>query len=150
MKWYHADAFKIKKFSPEQFPNITLFDGQAFFGRLLCFSHGQVVPVHRHEHRDECFDVVEGKVTLLVDGPATYDAMLKAQGGRCALFEVCGHEEPGGRGTWHVDHDHKTGRARGLLCHECNTSRVGINTPESARAVAIYLERASESALKVA
>lgn len=68
MKWYHAQAGKIKKFSPEQFPNVTLFDGHAFFGRLLCFSRGQVVPVHRHEHQDECFDVVEGKGTLLVDG----------------------------------------------------------------------------------
>ncbi len=68
MKWYHADAAKIKKFSSEQFPNIALFDGQAFFGRLLCFTRGQVVPVHRHEHKDECFDVLEGKGTLLVDG----------------------------------------------------------------------------------
>ena len=68
MKWYHADVAEIKKFSPEQFPNIALFDGQAFFGRLLCFTRGQVVPVHRHEHKDECFDVLEGKGTLLVDG----------------------------------------------------------------------------------
>ncbi len=68
MKWYHANIAKIKIFAPERFPNITLFDDQAFHGRLLCFSRGQVVPVHRHDHQDECFDVVEGKGTLLVDG----------------------------------------------------------------------------------
>jgi quercetin dioxygenase-like cupin family protein len=68
MKWYHATAQKIKTFSPDQLPNVNLFDGQAFFGRLLCFSRGQVVPVHRHEHKDECFDVIEGSGTMLVDG----------------------------------------------------------------------------------
>lgn len=68
MKWYYANAGKVKQFSPDQLPNVNLFDGQAFFGRLLCFSRGQVVPVHRHDHKDECFDVVEGHGTLLVDG----------------------------------------------------------------------------------
>ncbi len=67
-KWYHTNASKIKQFSKDQFPNLTLFDGEAFFGRLLCLSRGQVVPVHRHEHTDECFDVVDGSGTLLVDG----------------------------------------------------------------------------------
>ncbi len=67
-KWLHARTSQIKQFSAEQFPNVKLFDGEAFFGRLLCFSRGQVVPVHRHEHQDECFDVVDGCGTLLVDG----------------------------------------------------------------------------------
>lgn len=68
MRWFHANAKEIKKFSNEQFPNLNLFDGEAFFGRLLCFSRGQVVPYHRHAHQDECFDVVEGEGTFLIDG----------------------------------------------------------------------------------
>ncbi len=68
MKWYHANTHDIKQFSKDQLPNVNLFDGQAFFGRLICFSRGQVVPVHRHDHKDECFDVVEGQGTMLVDG----------------------------------------------------------------------------------
>ncbi len=68
MKWYYANAGEIKKFSVEQFPNLILFDGEAFYGRLLCFTRGQVVPYHRHEHTDECFDVVEGEGTFLIDG----------------------------------------------------------------------------------
>jgi hypothetical protein len=48
-----------------------------------------------------------------------YDSMLSAQGGCCAL---CGTQEPGGRSDkhFHIDHDHQTGRIRGLLCHACN------------------------------
>ncbi len=68
MKWFHGNASKIGTFSPQQLQNINLFDGETFFGRLVCFSRGQVVPVHKHEHRDECFDVVDGEGTLLIDG----------------------------------------------------------------------------------
>jgi hypothetical protein len=46
-----------------------------------------------------------------------YHGMLADQGGRCA---ICGGSEPGGRGSFHVDHDHATGAIRGLLCLRCN------------------------------
>lgn len=46
---------------------------------------------------------------------AQYDQMLEAQGGVCA---VCG--KPPGKTRLNVDHDHKTGLVRGLLCWTCN------------------------------
>lgn len=49
---------------------------------------------------------------------AQYDEMLASQDGRCA---ICGTDKPGGKGAFHVDHDHKTGQVRGLLCSPCNT-----------------------------
>ena len=49
-----------------------------------------------------------------------YEAMLVSQGGGCA---ICGDKNPGHRGVFDVDHDHKTGKVRGLLCHGCH---VGI------------------------
>ena len=45
-------------------------------------------------------------------GQAEVDAMLAAQGGLCAACKI---DEP-----QHVDHDHKTGRVRGMLCYLCN------------------------------
>lgn len=46
-----------------------------------------------------------------------YDALLSAQGGRCAMCK----RPHRGRGRLAVDHDHATGRVRGLLCFHCNT-----------------------------
>lgn len=47
-----------------------------------------------------------------------FDDLLKLQGGVCG---VCSGPSMG-RGTYHVDHDHKTGKVRGLLCHKCNVA----------------------------
>jgi hypothetical protein len=46
-----------------------------------------------------------------------YDAMLEEQGHRCA---ICLTGTPGGRGSWHIDHQHGTTNVRGLLCNRCN------------------------------
>ena len=44
-----------------------------------------------------------------------YEALLAAQGGGCAL---CGN--PPKTRRLDVDHDHRTGQIRGLLCSRCN------------------------------
>ena len=46
-----------------------------------------------------------------------FDAMLESQNGCCA---IC-HSDSPGKTTWYVDHDHITGRLRGLLCNLCNS-----------------------------
>lgn len=49
-----------------------------------------------------------------------YQEVFARQGGRCA---ICGATAPGGPKTHdrlYADHDHTTGRSRGLLCHNCN------------------------------
>jgi hypothetical protein len=44
-----------------------------------------------------------------------YERLLAAQGGHCAL---CPNTPKTRRLA--VDHEHRTGRVRGLLCHRCN------------------------------
>lgn len=48
---------------------------------------------------------------------AAYEKLRALQANGCA---ICPVTKPGGRGTWHVDHDHSTGKVRGLLCQNCN------------------------------
>lgn len=64
-----------------------------------------------------------------------YKRLLKAQKGVCA---VC--QRPPKTRKLAVDHDHKTKKVRGLLCHICNRFRVGMNTLETALAVVAYLK----------
>jgi hypothetical protein len=65
---------------------------------------------------------------------AEYDRLLAAQGGGCA---ICGN--PPKTRRLHVDHDHKTGRVRGLLCHRCNRALPNWVTPGWLSTAAIYL-----------
>ncbi len=54
-----------------------------------------------------------------------YNKILKEQGGVC---KICQTDDPKGRKTgrggsidvFYVDHNHKTGKVRGLLCNTCN------------------------------
>jgi len=46
-----------------------------------------------------------------------YDAMVEAQHGECA---IC-HKSLGQKNLF-IDHNHETGRIRGLLCRKCNTA----------------------------
>lgn len=48
-----------------------------------------------------------------------FDEMVRIQDGKCA---ICFVGTPGGRGTWSVDHNHKTGLVRALLCFNCNVT----------------------------
>ncbi len=68
-----------------------------------------------------------------------YEKLLKQQNGKCP---ICSTTKPGDKTKIHfcVDHDHKTGKVRGLLCHSCNTGlgRFKDNT-ESLIAAAVYI-----------
>ena len=48
------------------------------------------------------------------------DQMLIDQGGVCAVCHRAARMDA--KKPWHVDHDHKTGKTRGILCHHCNTA----------------------------
>lgn len=82
--------------------------------------------------------------------PDQFDRLLAAQSGKCAL---CGAAEHGRRpkdvpqdgsrkwllDSWPVDHCHKDGRVRGLLCHPCNAQLGGYEA---------LLDRVGEDAVR--
>lgn len=66
-----------------------------------------------------------------------YEGMLLEQGGGCA---ICGL--PPGTRALHVDHDHRTGEVRGLLCNNCNQGLGRFrDEPDALVAAAMYLIR---------
>lgn len=77
--------------------------------------------------------------------------MLASQGGGCA---ICHRTNPGGRGYWHVDHDHEIGQGavRGILCNNCNTTlgKIGdrlVTVREWAASAVRYMERAASRSI---
>ena len=72
--------------------------------------------------------------------PEQYDAMFDALGGACAICERVVAGKPPSRERLHVDHDHETGKIRGLLCGACNVSLGGFrDDPELLAAAIRYL-----------
>jgi hypothetical protein len=47
-----------------------------------------------------------------------YDKLLEEQGRRCA---ICNIHQSEIKTTFHVDHDHSTGKRRKILCNTCNS-----------------------------
>jgi Recombination endonuclease VII len=68
--------------------------------------------------------------------PEQYAALYAYQGGHCAICEVA----TGKVRRLAVDHDHKTGEVRGLLCGPCNKDVVGRLGIEALRRAIKYLE----------
>lgn len=69
---------------------------------------------------------------------ADYERLLDSQGGVCG---ICFDPPPAGV-SFHVDHDHHTGRVRALLCVRCNNALGQLNEdPMLVEMAAEYLWR---------
>lgn len=66
-----------------------------------------------------------------------YQNMYKSQDGCCA---ICRKHASSFKTRLNVDHNHKTGKIRGLLCYRCNKFLVGRLNYETALKVLNYLE----------
>ena len=77
-----------------------------------------------------------------------FDAKFEAQSGTCAM---CGAalrkhgERENMRGVAHIDHDHATGRVRGLICVSCNHFIGHIEKHNRGELAAAYLAKHSEA-----
>ena len=71
-----------------------------------------------------------------------YERLLEVQGGCCA---VCQKNALVFKTRLAVDHNHKTGEIRGLLCYRCNKFVIGRNTdPSIFQSAAAYLRQCTE------
>jgi hypothetical protein len=72
-----------------------------------------------------------------------YDRMYAEQGGRC----VCGAKTSRAKSEFlFVDHCHKTGQVRGLLCNRCNRAIGLVEDPMKLQELADYLVEANKKA----
>jgi hypothetical protein len=62
--------------------------------------------------------------------PEEYEDLWEAQDGRCAICQKIAHVmdlRTGSPRRLAIDHDHQTGKIRGLLCHDCNVAIGHLN-----------------------
>lgn len=73
-----------------------------------------------------------------------YNAMLISQNSQCL---ICGHKHEEKK-PLHVDHDHRTGQIRALLCHRCNPGLALFDeSPDRLESAANYLRLAALKAM---
>ncbi|MDA4130149.1 MAG: endonuclease VII domain-containing protein [Thaumarchaeota archaeon] len=85
----------------------------------MCISHINIKLKPGKTRCDLC--LLRSRLTKLPKS-ARYEAekALKNFKGRC---ESCGDVSPGvNRTAWCLDHDHVSGKFRGILCYGCNTA----------------------------
>lgn len=95
-----------------------------------CATHHRVFKkaqkTRRHEtHVQKTYDLPEGH----------YDCLVSYQDGVCFICR-----KPSLVRYLAVDHDHETGRVRGLLCRRCNRDLLGLYTPEMLLRAVEYLK----------
>jgi len=108
----------------DEFPNLI-------YGTYLC---------------EKCLRASESEYQLCRHGCGIeqYRAILETQGGKCAICGVAeGHRSRYGRiCRLAVDHDHRSGEVRGLLCNNCNRGLGRFkDSVESLQAAISYLKR---------
>jgi Recombination endonuclease VII/HNH endonuclease len=104
-----------------RFENLTLFNGLA--GK---FNHKTREGRQAYQNAYRKLTPVAQKARALRDSfnlsLEKYEIMFAAQNGKCAICEQPEtHKRNGKIKALAVDHDHKTGAIRGLLCSDCNT-----------------------------
>ncbi len=75
-----------------------------------------------------------------------FQQMLRAQEGKCAICQRHHTQCAKGRHSGVrlcVDHDHASGRVRGLLCHSCNHRLDFLSSPKISQRTVSYLQQST-------
>ena len=109
-----------------------------------CRSCSQERPLSDYEPtRLVCRDCrsLQKKLQKFSISEADYNKLFEQQNGRCAICNT--HQCSTGKALA-IDHDHKTGKVRGLLCMPCNTAIGKLNDdPILVQRAADYLRSTS-------
>ena len=134
-EYYAANNAKWKR-SPEQQAEINRRRRERYAADAVFREQAKSAARKRTPEQRRC-NLLRGKYGI---EPAEYDAILIKQGGGCA---ICG--SIASRRYLHVDHCHKTGRVRGLLCNTCN---IGLghfkDDPERLSRAVVYLVQSKQ------
>lgn len=88
---------------------------------IICRREYEVQSYHTHKHKKPYNYEYHRNNKLKSTYGISYEeylTMLELQQGGCA---ICGTTNTGKRKAFAVDHNHDTGKVRGLLCSNCNT-----------------------------
>jgi hypothetical protein len=86
------------------------------------FYRNRTKPDGKQAHCKKCDEIgrenrrLKSRYNITLDD---YNELFEIQNGECA---VCGKHQSELKRRLYVDHCHKTGIIRGLLCHRCNSS----------------------------
>ncbi len=69
-RWQVFHLPQLARYDEVPLTNVLLFAEEEFRGCLLGFLPGQELPMHRHAHEHEVFDVLQGQGTMYLDGEA--------------------------------------------------------------------------------
>jgi CRISPR/Cas system-associated protein Cas10 (large subunit of type III CRISPR-Cas system) len=108
----------------------------------MALTRKEIDQRYRERHPDRR-KITKQKVALRNNYGITleyYNELLVKQNNKCA---ICGNEQDGK--ALNVDHDHTTGKVRGLLCSTCNFA-VGLlkDDPALCDTMAAYLRKERE------
>ena len=115
---------KVEKSLEEYHNNIQSKDGKASRCKL-CSKEYSAKKYKENPHKMRV-DKIFRKYGLTEQG---YNQLLQKQNFNCKICEK--HTEDNLYGKLYVDHCHRTGIVRGLLCHKCNSFLGLINDDEN-------------------
>lgn len=130
MKWcYNCKKIKSRDdFYPDRSKKRQRLDGLAAWCKV-CAKAAKQTWVVKNRERHNKYQITRRLKTKFGVEYEIYEQMFKEQDGKCA---ICKTSEPtprkrGKRINFDIDHNHTTGKIRGLLCSKCNVGLGAFN-----------------------
>ena len=137
-KKYHAEhreeEYARKKKYQKEHPEIARTASRKYRAKNLEKTHACSKEYYKRHSEEVYAKMLIERYNITLE---QYNEMLTAQNGVCS---ICG--SPPSRRNLDVDHNHNTGKVRGLLCHHCNLILAhALDDKNILRNAANYLEK---------